>query len=390
MLTAYDGKSITYDAIGNPNVWHNSTGDWNLSWANGRQLTTASNDNHRVSYTYDLAGVRDSKTVDGVTYNYITQNGQVVRQTWGRHVMDFIYDNTGKPYAVKYDGTLYYYVLNLQGDVIAIVTTWGAAYGTYTYDAWGNVISQSGSIASINPIRYRGYYYDSETGLYYLGSRYYDPAVKRFMNADGAAFATINPYGDGLTDKNYFAYCDNNPTSRSDDGGEFWNLVVGAAVGGIMGALSSYATGGSKTDIAIGALSGAANGLVAATGLGAVHQALISGSVSVVGSVASSIRSRESVGKTIAKAAISGAVGLASSVAGSAVGKVFTGKMQQAGKLLICKGRLGRSAFTRAASRQLVRQGKKYINLGRGISSVLGTASTWRTTTAISYVLSQW
>ena len=117
--------------------------------------------------------------------------------------------------------------------MIAIITHWGAAYGTYTYDAWGNVISQSGSIASINPIRYRGYYYDSETGLYYLGSRYYDPAVKRFINADGAALATINPYSNGLTDKNYFAYCDNNPVSRSDDGGEAWLACVltGAAIG---------------------------------------------------------------------------------------------------------------------------------------------------------------
>ena len=224
LLTAYDGKAITYDTIGNPNVWHNGTGDWNLSWSNGRQLTEANKGSHYISYTYDLAGIRASKVVDGVTYNYITQNGQVVRQTWGSHVMDFIYDNTGKPYALKYDGTLYYYVLNLQGDVISIVTHWGESYGSYTYDAWGNVISQSGSIASINPIRYRGYYYDSETGLYYLGSRYYDPAVKRFINADGATLAVTN--SGGLTDKNYFAYCDNNPTNRSDDGGRFWETAL--------------------------------------------------------------------------------------------------------------------------------------------------------------------
>ena len=130
-------------------------------------------------------------------------------------------------------GTTYYYVLNLQGDVISIITHWGESYGSYTYDAWGNVISQSGSIASINPIRYRGYYYDSETGLYYLGSRYYDPQVRRFINADGATLVTVNPYSNGLTDKNYFAYCDNNPVSRSDDGGTFFNTVIGAVVGGI-------------------------------------------------------------------------------------------------------------------------------------------------------------
>ncbi len=251
LLTAYDGKSITYDAIGNPNVWHNGTGDWSLSWANGRQLTRATKGSHIVTYTYDLAGIRDSKTVDGVTYNYITQNGQVVRQTWTSggtsHVMDFIYDNTGKPYALKYDGTTYYYVLNQQGDVISIITHWGESYGSYTYDAWGNVIAQSGSIASINPIRYRGYYYDSETGLYYLGSRYYDPVVKRFINADGAAFATINPYSNGLTDKNYFAYCDNNPVSRSDDGGAFWSeLLTGVAVVAGVTAVAAFvvATGG--------------------------------------------------------------------------------------------------------------------------------------------------
>ena len=232
LLTAYDGKSITYDAIGNPAVWHNGTGDWNLSWDNGRQLTEATKGSHIVSYTYDLAGIRNSKTVDGVTYNYITQNGQVVRQTWGSHALDIIYDNTGKPYALNYDGIMYYYVLNLQGDVIAIVTTWGETYGTYTYDAWGNVISQSGSIASINPIRYRGYYYDSESGLYYLGSRYYDPAVKRFINADGATLAVTN--SGELTDKNYFAYCNNNPVMQKDDDGELGHIAVAALVGGLI------------------------------------------------------------------------------------------------------------------------------------------------------------
>ena len=147
--------------------------------------------------------------------------------------MDFIYDNTGKPYALKYDGTTYYYVLNLQGDVMSIITHWGESYGSYTYDAWGNVLSVSGDIANLNPIRYRGYYYDSETRLYYLGSRYYDPQVKRFINADGAAFATVNPYRDGLTDKNYFAYCDNNPVSRSDDGGELFLEIVGTVAVGL-------------------------------------------------------------------------------------------------------------------------------------------------------------
>ena len=178
----------------------------------------------------------------GVTYNYITQNGQVVRQTWGNHVMDFVYDNTGKPYALKYDGTTYYYVLNLQGDVMSIITHWGQSYGSYTYDAWGNVLSVSGDIANLNPIRYRGYYYDSETRLYYLQSRYYDPQVKRFINADG-----YTSVGQGFIGYNMFAYCINNPVTGLDATGEMCGaddaalLGLGLVVGGIV-LIAYYAT----------------------------------------------------------------------------------------------------------------------------------------------------
>ena len=204
--------------------------------------------------------------------------------------MDFIYDNTGKPYALKYDGATYYYVLNQQGDVISIITHWGESYGSYTYDAWGNIIAQAGWLAGINPIRYRGYYYDSETGLYYLGSRYYDPAVKRFINADGAAFATINPYSEGLTDKNYFAYCDNNPVSRSDDGGAFFNTVIGAVVGGITAycsAKSDHSLSGKQviqsaiTGAVTGALGGfALDACIATGGAAGLAIAAVGGAVS--------------------------------------------------------------------------------------------------------------
>ena len=316
LLTAYDGKAITYDTIGNPNVWHNGTGDWNLSWSNGRQLTEANKGSHYISYTYDLAGIRDSKTINGVTYNYITQNGQVVRQTWGNHVMDFVYDNTGKPYALKYDGTTYYYVLNLQGDVISIITHWGESYGSYTYDAWGNVIAQSGSIASINPIRYRGYYYDSETGLYYLGSRYYDPLVRRFINADGATFVTVNPYSDGLTDKNYFAYCNNAPVNSSDDGGDLPTVIVGAIVGGILGAVESVANNEHGVDVLKGALKGAATGAIGSCLSGAANIAFgaVTGAIDAIGTVK----------KDLSRKKINAAGAVVKVVAGAATGALFS------------------------------------------------------------------
>ena len=91
-----------------------------------------------------------------------------------------------------YDGTKYFYQLNLQGDVIGIVDTTGASVAKYAYDAWGRVVYSIGTMAAINPIRYHGYYYDAELGMYYLGERYYDPQVKRFVNADHANLMAVH------------------------------------------------------------------------------------------------------------------------------------------------------------------------------------------------------
>ena len=158
-----------------------------------------------------------------VTHEYLTLNGKVARETIRTNntltgVLDFIYDESGKPFALKYstDGATfdtYYYVLNLQGDVVKLIQANGHIVAQYTYDAWGNV-SSSGRLAEINPLRYRGYYYDSETGFYYLQSRYYDPANRRFINAD--VYAST---GQGFVGTNMFAYCNNKPIINSDPSG---------------------------------------------------------------------------------------------------------------------------------------------------------------------------
>ena len=162
-----------------------------------------------------------------VTHEYLTLNGKVARETIRTNntltaVLDFIYDESGKPFALKYstNGTsfeTYYYVLNLQGDVVKLIHYIpGFEYesvATYEYDAWGNV-SSSGRLAEINPLRYRGYYYDNETGFYYLQSRYYDPVNRRFINADSLAST-----GQGSLGTNMFAYCNNEPVQRFDPTG---------------------------------------------------------------------------------------------------------------------------------------------------------------------------
>ena len=150
-----------------------------------------------------------------------------------------------QPLAMKYNNTLYYYVLNAQGDVVRIVNSSRSTVASYTYDPWGKIISSSGTLADINPLRYRGYYYDSETGFYYLQSRYYDPEIGRFINADSYASTDAT----GLLSTNMFAYCENDPVNKSDPSGEFWNIVAGAALGAGMEVLTQLATGTKLRDI---------------------------------------------------------------------------------------------------------------------------------------------
>ena len=148
-------------------------------------------------------------------YSYIYASGKLLQEkvttngTTETH--NFFYDNTGKPYAMQVNGTTYYYVTNLQGDVMGLVDTSGNSVASYTYDPYGKVLTATGALAEKNPLRYRGYYYDSESGLYYLQTRYYDPATRRFVNAD--AYAST---GQGIIGTNMFAYCANNTKNLSD------------------------------------------------------------------------------------------------------------------------------------------------------------------------------
>ena len=132
--------------------------------------------------------------------------------------LDFRYDNIGYPYALIYNNgsstATYYYITNLQGDVMYLVDSNGNQVAAYTYDPYGKILSATGAMAEINPLRYRGYYYDAETGFYYLQSRYYDPNTCRFINADSYAST-----GQGLIGYNMFAYCNNDPVDCMDEKG---------------------------------------------------------------------------------------------------------------------------------------------------------------------------
>ena len=253
LLTAYNGGSITYSG-GNPTKYYDGS---TFTWTQGRRLATAKVGSTNISYTYDMAGVRSSKTVGSTTYDFTTLSGLVTRQTGGGKTIDFVYDENNQPLAMKYNNTLYYYVLNAQGDVIALADQNSNLIAKYSYDPWGKLLSVTPNgwldeqnayyleVAEANPLRYRGYYYDAETGFYYLQSRYYDPEIGRFINADSYASTDAT----GLLSTNMFAYCENDPVNRSDPSGEFWNIVAGAALGAGMEVLTQLATGTKLRDI---------------------------------------------------------------------------------------------------------------------------------------------
>ena len=222
-LTAVNGNDIAYDAIGNPL----NDGTWTYTWQNGRQLQKMQKAGVTAEFVYNADGLRVQKTVNGVATKYTLHGKNVVHMTSGTDELHFFYDAQNRPAVAVYNGTAYAYVKSLQGDIVAILDENGNTVVSYGYDAWGAPLWCTGELAEtlgkVQPFRYRGYVFDEETGFYYVSSRYYDPEIGRFISPDTTDVLTATPMG--LTDKNLYAYCDNNPVVRVDHGGQFWETV---------------------------------------------------------------------------------------------------------------------------------------------------------------------
>ena len=206
-LTAVNGSTIRYDAIGNPL----NDGTWTYTWQNGRQLQKMQKSGVTAEFVYNADGLRVQKTVNGVATKYTLHGKNAVHMTSGTDELHFFYDAQNRPAVVVYNGTAYAYVKSLQGDIVALLNGAGNVVVSYVYDAWGAPIGKSGSMAetlgSVQPFRYRGYVFDEETGLYYLRSRYYNPRWGRFVNADT------------IVTNNLFLYCLNSPNVQIDSSG---------------------------------------------------------------------------------------------------------------------------------------------------------------------------
>ena len=414
----YEGQTRTSDlpTSGNPVTYYNGK-DYTFTWTKGRQLASATVDGKQVSYTYDMSGVRSGKQVyttsnqRTTTYTYTTLSGKVMRQQWetrnsddtvyqAMQSLEFVYDDGNQPFAMIYnDGstsTLYYYVLNAQGDVIALLNANGTLAASYNYGAWGNYsvhgadgkkTTDATFIGHINPLRYRGYYYDRETRLYYLQSRYYDFANCRFINAD--TFATTD--ANGFLSANMFAYCENNPVGNSDPNGEFLNTLIGAVTGAALGAALALVTGENVKAAAIsgaisGGIAGFATDAIIVTGGTALGVAVTYGIAGFVGSAAGSIAAQRSEGKPVnlGEAAVEGTFGAAFGVIGGLMTGSVTPMMKQvrqvAGKKAINRGITVGYAVKRTTRNEARNSGRTIVE------NILSGFTSWYTQFRIKHL----
>lgn len=321
-LLNWDGTAMTYDAVGNMLTM----GDTVYTWTMGRKLASVDN-GRKAQYFYDHTGARVKKVVDGVTTNYHMAGDLLASEICNGKTTWYIYDSGANLVATVIDGKYYYYVRNIQNDIVALVDKSGKTVVNYVYDSWGKLLSITGSLKDTvgiqNPFRYRGYYYDNETGMYYLKNRYYDPGLRRFICSDEMGSLDIQ---ENIDDCNLYSYCDNNPIARKDTEGDVWvHLLIGAAIGAGVSVAVEVTSQIIETrsikeldmkNVAIAAGTGAISGLFAATGFDRGKQIMINTATTVGGYVAGQFSHGEKI--SVQGIGANALIGAASGVAGGA------------------------------------------------------------------------
>ena len=302
-LISYNGLECVYDVMGNPTTYLGNT----LTWTKVRRLASFGSN----TFSYGANGIRYRKN----NTIYTLDGNKILRESDGTKTLTYYYGGSGIV-GFEYNGTDYYFRKNLQGDVTEIYTSDGERVASYVYDAWGKVLAVNNYtddfIGNLNPIRYRSYYYDVETGLYYLNSRYYDPEVGRFINADTTDVLENAQYD--INGLNLYAYCDNNPVTGRDDEGDmsFWKkLAVAVAVVAVVAvvAAATAATGGAlcaAATVLVGAAKGAVIGAATGAAIGAATGA-VQGAVEGYQETGTLDGTLRAMGKGAMKGAVEGA-----------------------------------------------------------------------------------
>ena len=288
-------NTVSYDEMGNPTRYFGAA----MTWA-GKQLKYWGKSGKYVNFAYNEDGIRTLKNSNGVVTNYYYNGSLLIGMTVGSgsstRILRFSYDSSGSVVAVDYstdNGTTfntYYYLRNAQNDIVKLIDSSGSTVVEYCYDSWGKLLSTSGSLASTlgknNPFCYRGYVYDEETGFYYVSSRYYDPEIGRWINADTTDVLSLPYYH--LGQYNLFSYCNNNPVNDRDDDGQLsWlaKIAIGAAAIAIGVGVTALTGGAALPALVAGVKAACVAGAISAgtsAATTAVHSAVSGDSFSTV------------------------------------------------------------------------------------------------------------
>lgn len=248
-LTSFGGTTIAYNTMGCPTTYDGKTATWSKGKLSKLSSGTRAEGISNYTYTYNALGQRVARnyaylegtlTSDPVQLGQLTGSdktyyydhaGRLISETVSKtyygadstsESIVFLYDESGivgMVHTVGDTASTYYFHRNLLGDVVAIYDTSGNMVAKYLYDAFGNCTISSETtntaVAAANPIRYRGYYYDSDTGLYYCNARYYSPKWRRFISPDDTAY--LDP--ESVNGLNLYCYCNNDPVNKTDPNG---------------------------------------------------------------------------------------------------------------------------------------------------------------------------
>lgn len=322
-LISFGNTSFTYDSFGN----RLTKGNDSYQWIRGTLLSQVTKDNQTYQFTYDYQGKRYQKTIGSLTISYYYHGDRLIGESRndGKEIR-YLYDETGIVGFDYYNGlnnNTYRYIKNPFNQIVGIVDNQAEIVAKYIYDAWGNhkiVDSLNNEITDltnpghINPIRYKGYYFDTETGLYYLLSRYYDPSSMQFISPDDYCYLNVN----NVSGHYLYAYCYNNPVNLADCDGHFalWaSVLIGALIGLTTTFIKDWADNGTPFDGSVDwreYVGAGIGGAIAGLGQGFLSTVVFSGLGNAIqSSISNEIKSFEEFAFSFSIGAIIGVIGYA-------------------------------------------------------------------------------
>ena len=384
-LAAVNGVSIEYDSSNpfNPIKYGNKKFSFE-----GKRLTKYENTSIKVEYLYNEQGLRtEKKFASGSRIKFVYDSNKLISEIGDAYRLDFLYDDSGLLYGFILDKDhKYFYLRDVFGNILGILDERKSLIVKYKYNAWGEIteiISDSDTdIGELNPFKFKGYYYDRESSMYYCKSRYYVPEWCRWLNADNPKYLDFN----NVKSANLFAYCQNDPILGSDEEGKFWlcffaAVLISGLVSAAVDAIFSIANGEEITVKSIvtsfiGGATGAALSFVPGLGNSPLSEFVVAAAESITGELFDYVTGAKelsfenalnSIKKIVSDTVVNGSISIISDEIFGIFGSKIDIDIDQGFKRSIIKSKTG-SEFasgnmgyvTEAVSDEIISSGKEY------------------------------